>query len=115
MDLADSILSREITWIDWKAMPLEARKQWSGDARSALQNRCIQHLIGKSASTEPVATTGEISKRCMENVARYAKDHRETENIRHIMCGAELVKELLEEMLLSDQSKESVEEPHSVL
>jgi orotate phosphoribosyltransferase-like protein len=96
-------------------MPLDMRKQWGADAKAVLENRCLQHIIGKSVTIcDGVETNGEVIKRCIEAIARHSKSHEETENIRMTMNGIELVRELLEEMLYQEE-KTKVEEPYAPL
>lgn len=113
-DLVNSILDRDIVTVDWSSMPEELRRGWGDDARQALSNRCIQHLIGKVDMVSGASTSGEIVRRCIENIARRSTSQEQTEYIRHIMIGVELIRELLQEML-SLGIEERVENPNSPL
>lgn len=112
-ELVNSILDREIVWVDWKSLPTDARKAWGKDAEQALHNRTLQSLIGKSSAIGGMNTSGELVKRCIEQIARRSKSHDETHDTRMIMCGVELIRELLEEMLVSEghETKENLNEP----
>lgn len=101
-DVVNRILDRDIVTVDYGSMPEDARKSWGGEAKSALSNRCIQHLIGKVDEVTGKNTSGEIVRRCIENIARYSKSQEETERIRHIMIGVELIRDLLQEMLYKE-------------
>lgn len=110
--VVNRILDREIKWVNWQAMPEDKRRSWADQAKSALGNQALQSLIGVSETLGEKATNGEIVRRCIENIAKRSKDHRETENMRMIINGVELIRELLEEMLLPSQ-KESMEDIHA--
>lgn len=101
--LTNTILDRETVWVAWKQMPAQERKNWSAIAKAALDNRALQSLIGRSKLTKEGETSGEIAKRIMENVTRSSKSQEQTENMRHILCGVELIRELLEEMVLVNE------------
>jgi hypothetical protein len=112
--LTDSILDRPIEWVRWSEMPEDARRHWADMAKSALNNEALQSLIGKSERIGQRATNGEIVKRCIESIARHSKSHEETEAIRMTINGMELVRELLEEMLLPVEV-ESTEDIHAAI
>ncbi len=106
--LVNDILDRPLVWINWQAMPTQERKNWGAIAKAALENRALQSLIGDKNSS------GEIVKRCIENIARRSSSQEETESMRHIICGIELVRELLEEMLVTED-RITVEDPNAAI
>lgn len=110
--VVDYILERPIEWVDWKGMPIDLRRAWGQKAKTALENDALCSIIGKSALVHATESNGEIVKRCIEAVARRSHNHDETNGIRMTINGMELVRELLEEMLWTED-RDSQDDPNA--
>lgn len=112
--VVNKVLDRAIVWVEWEDMPPEERKKWGADARSVLMNPVFMSLAGRSSVLHGKATSGQIAKNCIEEIARRSKSHEETVGIRHVICGVELIREILEECLYQE-SRVTNEEPNAAL
>jgi len=99
-DVVNQVLDRPLVFVDWRSLPIEARRRWGGDARGALQNKALQALIGRSGLIgEGEETTGELVKDCIEHIARNDNNFEEVPNMRMTINDIELIKKTLEDML----------------
>jgi hypothetical protein len=48
----ESVIGREIKWIDWESMTKQAREDWFKSANGLLNNTVFQHLFGKQVDNE---------------------------------------------------------------
>jgi hypothetical protein len=97
IELVNSILDRPINWIKWDQMPRQQRKAWSDTALVALNNEALVSLIG--TEKDGIKTNGELIKNLIEHSARYAVEKEEMRDMRMIICGVELVRDKLQEMI----------------
>lgn len=97
----NNILKRKIIWTAWKKMSLEGRKAWSLQAEQLLRNPVFVSLCGRVIDGEK--TNGELVKNLLESGVRYAEDYEQMKDIRMTINGAELIREMAEEMLYQEQ------------
>lgn len=99
----NQILDRPLEWVEWKELPLDARKQWSNEAVALLNNRVFQSICGKSSLVGGKVSNGEYVKILIENIARHAKSFEETNNARQIILAIDRIKEMVEEMVIVER------------
>lgn len=97
-DVVNHILDRPIEWVNWKALPPEARLQWSNDAVAVLRNRAFISLCGRTIDRED-KTNGELVKTLIESGFRHSETVEQLRNMRMTINGIELIRENLEKMM----------------
>ena len=97
--LVGGILDRPIQWVKWREFNRDQRRMWGNEARALLENPVFRSLCGTKE------TSGEIVKDLIEKTFRYSERHEQTRDARMIMCGIELIREKVEEMLWNEQNE----------
>ena len=107
------ILDREMESIDFSKLDEEQRRVLSGDARAALSNRALAHIIGKTRVGFSEECSGVVVQDMVENIARYAESFEDVQLMRAKIVAIEYVREILLAMLRSDPNAEPVREPNA--
>lgn len=111
--VVDAIMDRPLQWVNWRDLPLDARRTWSNDAKAVLSNQAFIALCG-SIDKNGQPTNGELAKDIIEHIGRYSKDHAETRDMRMTLNGIELIRDRLSEMVI-DEYQPSNEEPNAAV
>jgi hypothetical protein len=60
----ESVMNREIKWIDWENMSKQAREDWFNSANALIKNSVFKHLFGSQDGNE--WTNGMLVKTLLE-------------------------------------------------